>query len=69
MKILIIGGTGTISSAITIVLKDGIRWMTLYLFLVNRVSLETLYIPTAKTSVLSIVPSGFSSYLCSVIFE
>ena len=38
-----------------------------YLLLANRVSLETLHIPTAKTSVLSIAPSGFSSYLCSVI--
>lgn len=36
-----------------------------YLFLANRISLETLHIPTVKHSVLSIVPSGFSSYLCA----
>ena len=40
-----------------------------YLLLANRVSLETLHIPTAKTSVLSIALSGFSSYLCSVILN
>ena len=38
-----------------------------YLLFANRVSLEIRHIPTAKASVLSIVPSGFSSYLCSVI--
>ena len=38
-----------------------------YLLLANRVSLETLHIPMAKTSFLSIAASGFSSYLCSVI--
>ena len=32
-----------------------------YLLLANRVSLETLYIPMVKHSVLSIVPPGFSS--------
>ena len=36
-----------------------------YLLLINRVSLEFLYPPTVKHSVLSIVPSGFSSYLCT----
>ena len=39
-----------------------------YLLLVNCVSLETLHIPTAKHSVLSIALSGFSSYLCTQHF-
>lgn len=43
--------------------------VVIYLLLANRVSLETLHIPTAKHSVLSIAPSGFSLYLCSVIWN